>query len=145
MAFAGDEYKLECANGIWFVDPISDYKTACVALFGTKKFVTTRISEIRENREHPFGFRKSLNEPLCPHFGYIKKCNSVIYNETDNTWSYTPYYLKVREDFEDIRHFFEKNMKDIPFDNSIYEDIELTEKLFEELLPNPVNSANKRI
>jgi len=144
MAFARDEHKLECANGVWFVDPISDYKTARVALFDTKNFVTTRISEIRENRENPFGFRKSLDEPLCPHFGYIKNCKSVIYNETDDTWGYMPYYMELREDFEDIKDFFEKNMKDIPFDNSVYEDIDLTEKLFEELLSNPVKSANKR-
>ena len=141
MAFAGDEYRLKCAKGVWFVDPIPDYKTACVALFDTKNFVTTRIREISENREHPFGFRESLNEPLCPHFGYIKKCKSVIYNEKDNTWSYTPYYMELYEDFEDIKDFFEDNK---PFDNSVYEDIDLTEKLFEQLLPNPVKSANKR-
>ena len=144
MAFADKGYNLECKPGVWFMKLPPNYRNITSSLSSIKYF----ISNIHKNDECPFGSNKLLDDnlqvnfiPLCPHFGNIKNCKSVIYNETDDTWGYMPYYMELYKEFEDIKCFFEKN---IPFDNSVYKDIDLTEKLFEQLLPNPVKSANKR-
>jgi hypothetical protein len=144
MAFAVKGYKLDCTPGVWYLDLPRNPRNTTLSLSSIKKF----ISNINNNDESPFGSNKLLDDnlqvnfiPKCPHFGNIKKCNSVIYNEIDDTWSYMLYYIELHKDFNDIKNFFKLN---IPFDNSVYEDIDLTEKLFEELLSNPVKSANKR-
>ena len=144
MAFADKGYKLNCKPGVWVINPTRNYRNTTLSLSSIKKF----ISNIDKNNESPFGSNKLLDDnlqvnfiPQCPHFGNIKNCKSVIYNEIYNTWSYMPYYIELYKDFEDIKHFFEHN---ILVDNLVREDIYLTEKLFEELLSNPVKSANKR-